>query len=161
MFAGCAVQRPKAQPAGSKPYLSTNKSEATEHKCDLLIHDLCHNDTDSAHTINVVNTDAKSYPTKTLYWCLQDAVKAKKKMYLEACLQKSLHFSPFVASVDGLLDVEAEATLKMISIRLATKFQQSYSGMCGYSKISISIILVRDPHPQEKNWGSIWRFRFL
>ena len=36
----------------------------------------------------------------------------KKKIYLEACLQKRPHFSPFVASVDGLLGVEAKAILK-------------------------------------------------
>ena len=37
-------------------------------------------------------------------------------MYLEACLQQRRQFSPFVASVDGLLGVEAMATPK----RLAT-----------------------------------------
>ena len=48
-------------------------------------------------------------------------------MYLEACLQQRRHFSPFVASLDGLLWVEATATLTRISSRLATKWKQSYS----------------------------------
>ena len=39
-------------------------------------------------------------------------------MYLEACLQQRRHFSPFVASVDGLMGVEAMATLKRIASRL-------------------------------------------
>ena len=42
-------------------------------------------------------------------------------MYLEAFLQQHRHFSPFVASVEGLLGVEATATLKRIASRLATK----------------------------------------
>ena len=46
-------------------------------------------------------------------------------MYLEACLQKRRHFSPFVTSVDRLLGVEATATLKMLASRLATKWKQS------------------------------------
>ena len=45
----------------------------------------------------------------------------KKKMYLEAWLQQNWHFSPFVALVDGLLGVEATATLKRLASRLATK----------------------------------------
>ena len=46
-------------------------------------------------------------------------------MYLEACLHQRRHFSPFVASVDGLLGVEATATLKRIASCLATKWKQS------------------------------------
>ena len=67
-------------------------------------------------------------------------------MYLEACLKQRRHFSPFVASVDGLLGVEATATLKRIASRLATKWKQSYSKMCGYVKIKIVITLVRATH---------------
>ena len=47
-------------------------------------------------------------------------------MYMDACLQQLRHFSPFVASVDGLLEVEATATLKRLASRLATKWKQSY-----------------------------------
>ena len=71
--------------------------------------------------MRVVNTDAKSYWEKSPEKCLEEAEKSKKKMYLERCLQQHRHFSPFVASVDGLLGVEATATLKMIASRLASK----------------------------------------
>ena len=47
-------------------------------------------------------------------------------MYLEACLQHRRNFSPFVASVDGILGVGATATLKRLAIRLATKWKQPY-----------------------------------
>ena len=36
-------------------------------------------------------------------------------MYLEACLQKHRYFLPLVAYVDGILDVDAAATLKRIA----------------------------------------------
>ena len=52
---------------------------------------------------------------------MEEAEKSKKKMYLECCLQQRRHFSPFVASVDGLICVEATATLKRIVSRLAPK----------------------------------------
>ena len=67
-------------------------------------------------------------------------------MYLEACLQQRRHFSPFVASVDRLLGVEATATLKRVSSRLATKWRQPYSKMCGYVKSRVAITLVRATH---------------
>ena len=67
-------------------------------------------------------------------------------MYLEACLHQRRHFSPFVASVDGLMGVEATATLKRIASRLATKWKQSYLKTCEYVKSRIAITLVRATH---------------
>ena len=67
-------------------------------------------------------------------------------MYLEACLQQRRHFSPFVASVDGLLGVEATATLKRIASLLTTKWRQPYSKTCRYVKSRVAITLVRATH---------------
>ena len=70
----------------------------------------------------MVNIDSKSHSEKPLDKCLQEAERVKKRMYLEAYLQQRRNFSPFVASGDGLLGVEATATLKRIPSRLATKW---------------------------------------
>ena len=67
-----------------------------------------------------VKTGVKSHKGETPEKCLQEAERLMKKMYLEACLQQRQHFSPFVASVEGLLGVEVTATLKRIASRLAT-----------------------------------------
>ena len=96
--------------------------------------------------MRIVNTDAKSHSAKTPEKCLQEADQAKKKMYLEACLQQRRHFSPFVPSADGLLGVEATATLKRISSRLAKKWQQPYSRTCRYVKNRVAITLVQATH---------------
>ena len=122
IYQGCAVTRKKAQPAGpgGNTAPETTPPGDSEQKGDLLIRDLWKNGTDSIHDMRVVNTDAKSYWGRSPEKCLEEAERAKKKMYLEACLQQRRHFSPFVASVDGLLGVEAEATLKRIAIHLAT-----------------------------------------
>ena len=65
--------------------------------------------------MRVVNIDAKSHLAKTPENFLQEARRAKKKIYLEACLQKCRYFSSFIASVNRLLGVEATATLKKIA----------------------------------------------
>ena len=59
--------------------------------------------------MSVMNTDAKSHSVKTPERCLQEAERVKKKMYLGSCLQQCQQFFPFVASVNGILGVEATA----------------------------------------------------
>ena len=96
--------------------------------------------------MRVVNTDAKSHMAKSLEKFLQEAERGKKRMYLAACLQQRRHFSHFVASVDGLLGVEATATLKRLASRLAIKWKQPYSKTCGYVKSRIAITMVHATH---------------
>ena len=130
MFAGCAVKRMKAKPAGSSGTTDRDGApppEAMEQKGDLLIRDLWQNGTDSVHDMRVVNTDAKSHSGKTPEKFLQEAEMGVNQMYPKACLQQRRHFYLFVASVDGLLGVEATATLKILVSCLSTKWQQPYS----------------------------------
>ena len=96
--------------------------------------------------MRVLNTDAKSHMAKATEKCLYEAERGKTQMYLEACLQKRRHFYPFVASVDGLLGVEATETLKRLASRLTTKRKQPYRKTCGYIKGRIVINLVRANH---------------
>ena len=93
-----------------------------------------------------MNTDAPTHRTKDPERCLHEAERGKKRMCLEACLQQCWHFSPFVASGDRLLGVEATATLKRLASHLATKWKQSYSKTCRYVKSRIAITLVRATH---------------
>ena len=97
--------------------------EVTEHKGDLLIRDLWKQGTDSVNNMRVVNTDAPTHRTKDPVRCLHEAERGGKWVYLEACLQQRRHFSPFVASVYGLLGVEATATLKWLASRMSTKWK--------------------------------------
>ena len=96
--------------------------------------------------MRIVNTDAKSHSAKTLKKCLQETERVKKKIFLEACLQQHQHFSTFATSVDGLLGVDAAATLKIITSYLTTKWRQTYSRTCGYVKSRVAITLVRATH---------------
>ena len=96
--------------------------------------------------MRVMNTDAQSHRSKDPERFLQEAERGKKRMYLEACLQQRRHFSPFFASVDGLMGVEATATLNRLASCLATKWNQSYSKTCGYINSRIAITLVLATH---------------
>ena len=99
------MKRTKSQPAGPRDSTTPGdtQTEATEQKGDLQIRDLWADGTDSVHDMCVVKTDAISYWEKKPERFLEEAERVKKKMYLETCLHQRQHFSPFVASVDGLL----------------------------------------------------------
>ena len=115
-------------------------------KGDLLIRDLWTQGTDSIHDMHVVNADAVSYHSRTPEKFQETAECEKKKKYLNACLKERRHFTPYVASVDGLLGVEAEATLKRIAICLTQNWKEPYSRTCGYVKSIVTITLVRAIH---------------
>ena len=115
-----------------------------EHKSDLLICDLWHNGIKTVPYMRAVNTEDKFHLENIPEKRLQEAVRYKRKMYMDTCLQKRRHLSPFFDSVDGLLDVKAEATLKRIASCIAKKGYQPYLRTCGYVKSRISITLLRD-----------------
>ena len=144
-----AVKRTKATPAGvggNTDHAVVPLPEVTEQKGNLLIRDLWQQVIDIIHDMRVVNTDAPTHRMKDTDRCLHEAERGKKRMYLEACLQQRRHFSPFVALMDGLMGVEATATLKRFASRLATKWKQSYSKTCGYVKSRIAVTLMRANH---------------
>ena len=120
--------------------------EATEHKSDLLIRDLWQNGTEIFHDMCVVTTYANYHLAQTLEKCRQEEERVKKKMYFEACIQQLQHFLPFLDSVDGMLGVEATATLKSIASCLASKWRQPYYRTCRYVKSRISTTLMRATH---------------
>ena len=92
--------------------------------------------------MRVVNNDATSYQSKYPKKFLETAEKEREKKYLDACLKQRIQFTPFLVSVDGLLGVEREGTLKCIAICLTMKWKEPYSHTCGYVKSRIVITLV-------------------
>ena len=70
-----------------------------------------------------LKTDSKSHLAKTPDNFLQEAERENKKMYLETCLQQRRHLSPFIASVNRLLGVDATDPMKRIASCLATKWR--------------------------------------
>ena len=81
--------------------------------------------------MSVVNTDSNSYQSKYLGMCMETAEKAKKKKDLDTCLKHCCNFTTFVASVESLIRVKAEATLKRIAILLVENWKEPYSHTCG------------------------------
>ena len=149
IYSGRSVKRTKATPAGAggkTNHAVVQPPEVTEQKGNLLIRELWQQGIDSVHNMWFVNTDAPMHRGKDPARCPHKAERGENRIYLEACLQQHRHVSPFVASLDGLMWVEATATLKRLASCLSTKWKQSYSKTCGYVKIRIAVTLVRATH---------------
>ena len=67
--------------------------------------------------MHVMNTDALSYQSKIPEKCLETAESEKKRKYINDCLHEYRYLTPFVASVDDLIRVKANVTLKCIISR--------------------------------------------
>ena len=81
---------------------------------------------DRIQDMPVMNTDTPYHLNKSLENYIQ--ISDKENKYLEAGLWQRHHFYPFFVSVDGLIGVEAEATLKPTSSRITTKWKHPYYG---------------------------------
>ena len=73
-------------------------------------------------------TEDLSHRNRSLEKCIQTVYKEKKKKYLEVCLRQCNNLPTFVIYLDGLLDVDLDATLKLIAIHLAVKWKRPTIG---------------------------------
>ena len=113
---------------------------------DLLIHGLFEKQTSCILDIRVTDTDSPSYLSSTPERCIRNQEKAKKKKYLEACLEQRRHFTPYVCDTNGLLGAEAEAVNKRLAGKLASKWRTPYSVTCGFVRARISVAILRATH---------------
>ena len=118
IYTGCAVC------GGKKKLEGPLSKDDGELKGDILIKYLWTQGTDSIHYMRVVNNYVATYQSQKPKKFLETADKYKKKKYLNACLKQNWHFTPIVASVDGLLGVKADETIKCITSRLAKKLKE-------------------------------------
>jgi hypothetical protein len=102
--------------------------------------------TDCIIDVRITDVDAKSQRSKDPLKVLEAYEREKKLKYLEACLEQRRHFSPFMASTDGLLGKESRTLLKKLSTLLAEKWEKPYSEICGYVNARMSIAMVRATH---------------
>jgi hypothetical protein len=94
--------------------------------------------------VRITDTDAASYLSLSPSKVLVNQEKAKKRKYLEPCLQRrTMHFTPLVFSADGLRGLEATAATKQLAKLLACKWGRSYGQTCQFVRARLSIAIAR------------------
>jgi hypothetical protein len=111
-----------------------------------LVRGLWARGTDLIIDVPITDVDSKTQRSKDPHKVLEAHEREKKKKYLEACLEQRRHFSPSVASTDGLLGMESRTLLKKLSALLAEKWEKLYPEICGYVNARISIAMVQATH---------------
>jgi hypothetical protein len=122
------------------------RKHVNDDRGDILLRGFWIPQTDLVIDVRVTDTDAKSNRSKDPKKVLEQHEKEKKKKYLQACLAQRRHFTPFVVSTDGLIGKEAKTLLKKLSSKLAVKWGEPYSKVCGYVNARMSIAIVRATH---------------
>ena len=93
--------------------------------------------------IRITYPEANSNRNSTLEKILERQEKEKKKKYLQPCLERRRHFTPFVATTDGMLGKEAKKFIARLATCLAGKWRSSYSQVMAYIRGRISIAVLR------------------
>jgi hypothetical protein len=122
------------------------QNNRTEDRGDILVRGLWACGTDCIIDVRIMDVDSKTQRYKDPHKVLEAHEREKKKKCLEACLEQRRHFSPFLASTDGLLGKESRTLLKKLSALLAEKWEKPYSELCGYVHAGMSIAMVRATH---------------
>ena len=82
--------------------------------------------------ICVIDTDAPSYRQCSPLSVLDSRAVEKKTVYHSAVEDRRGNFTPFVLSVDGLLQREASHFVKHISASLAFRWEKSFSDVLAF-----------------------------
>ena len=91
----------------------------------------------------IFNADAISYVNTPINTLLEKHRNEKKQQYNEAVEDRRGTFTPFVATCDAILDIEAEHYLKRLSSHLAEKWGKSYSVVIGWVRARIPVCILR------------------
>ena len=91
----------------------------------------------------IFNADAISYENTPINTLLEKHRNAKKQQYNEAVEDRRGTFTPFIATCDAILDVEAEHYIKRLSSHLAEKWGKSYSAVIGWVRARIQVCILR------------------
>ena len=92
---------------------------------------------------SIFNADAISYVNTSIDTLLEKHRNNKKQQYNEAVEVRRGTFTPFIATCDAILDVEAEHYIKRLSSHLAEKWGKSYSGVIGWVRARIQVCILR------------------
>ena len=110
---------------------------------DLSIRGVWQPQTAALLDVRVVDTDAQSYASRTVDAVLCSAEQEKKRKYSAAVEDRRTSFTPFVASVDGVLGHDAQHLMKRLCDQIAVKWEKSHSEVMGWVCARMAFAILR------------------
>ena len=130
-------------PVVKEPIVNDGSASADTLIADLCIRGVWEAQTEALFDIRVIDTDARSYCTRSPKDVLGTAEGEKKRKYLQACQDRRATFTPLCVSVDGMLGSEAEFFVKRLGDFLAAKWERPYSVVMGWVRACLSFAILR------------------
>ena len=128
---------------GTDPTSSDDQRREDRTRGDVSIYGFWAPGTKCILDVRITDPSAKSYRKKDPRKVLETQEKEKKDKYLRKCLEKRMHFTPLVFSVDGMAGREAKKAMKNLASLLAAKWERPHGQMVHYVKTSVAISLCR------------------
>eukprot|EP00957_Ditylum_brightwellii_P202475 15330321-Ditylum_brightwellii.AAC.1 len=145
IYSGRAGRQVRAEAAdGTATGERGNHTAPSEARGDVAIHGFWKCGVTAIFDGRISCLDCPTYRGKHPDKVLQDAEKAKKKKYLDACLERRRTFTPMVYSADGMPGDEAEAAEKKMASLLAIAWEREYSEMCRFVRARMALALARN-----------------
>jgi hypothetical protein len=72
--------------------------------------------------------------------------RLKKKKYIQLCFNQRHYVTPFVVSVDGLVDKEARTIINTLADKQAHERGKSHPHLSGFLRARLSILMLRASH---------------
>ena len=91
----------------------------------------------------VVDTDARSYTSRSPMDVLTSAEREKRNKYTAACEERRAIFTPLCVSVDGMMGKDAARFLRRLADRLSCKWEKNYSRVIGWIRTCMSFAILR------------------
>ena len=93
----------------------------------------------------IINADSPSYSQLSLDAVFTAKKNTKKNHYLEAASARRASFTPFIATCDAVLDIEAEGYLQRLAVLLSEKWESPYSirKTIGWLRARIQVCILR------------------
>ena len=127
-------------PVVKEPVVNDGSAGADTLIADLCIRGVWEAQTEALFDIRVIDTDARSYCTRSPKDVLGTAEGEKKRKYLQACQDRHATFTPLCVSVDGMLGSEAEFFVRRLGDFLAAKWERPYR--LGWVRLGLTFLLL-------------------
>ena len=130
-------------PVVKEPVVNDGSAGADTLIADMCVRGVWEAQTEALFDIRVIDTDARSYCTRSPKDVLGTAEGEKKHKYLQACQDRRATFTPLCVSVDGMLGSEAEFFVRRLGDFLAAKWERPYSVVMGWVRARLSFAILR------------------
>ena len=112
-------------------------------RLDLGIQGVWQPQVEALFDIRVIDTDAPSYRRWSPISVLDSGAVEKKRVYCSVVEDRRGNFTPFVLSVDGLLQREASHFVKRLSASLASRWEKPFSDVLTFVRSRLLFASVR------------------